>query len=167
MGESVHSSLSLLSNILQLLSYTGALDPCHQDGRLMMLHQHYYLKACAAVTVNRAGLTEQKDCLDPHCSFENKGGNRIKVTKSKLKIKGKPRFPHRPPQNAGPAKREFVTKVVGLQTHTFDIGNAKCAAKYQKSVEAIANHVQKEYKGGPEIAKAIRQLNLPMISNPN
>jgi hypothetical protein len=30
-------------------------------------------------------------------------------------------------------------------------------------VEAIANHIQKEYKGEPETAKAIRDLNLPMI----
>ncbi len=52
---------------------------------------------------------------------------------------------------------------MGLETHTFDIGNAKYAAKYQKSVEAIANHIQKEYKGGPKIAKAIRDMSLPKI----
>jgi hypothetical protein len=39
-------------------------------------------------------------------------------------------------------------------------------AKYQKTVDAIANHIQKEYKGGPEIAKAIRDLSLPMITIP-
>jgi hypothetical protein len=39
-------------------------------------------------------------------------------------------------------------------------------AKYQKTVDAIANHIQREYKGGPEIAKAIRDLSLPTIAIP-
>ena len=60
-----------------------------------------------------------------------------------------------------------MTKVVGLESHTFDIGHAKFAAKYQKTVEAIANHIQKDYKGGPDIAKALRDLSLPVISIPN
>jgi hypothetical protein len=81
---------------------------------------------------------------------------------AKPKIKGK--RPARRP--ARPTRKEFVTKVVGLESHTFDIGNAKYAAKYQKSVDAIANHIQKEYKGGPEIAKAIRDLHLPTITIP-
>jgi hypothetical protein len=55
---------------------------------------------------------------------------------------------------------------VGLETHTFDIGNAKYAAKYQKSADTITNHIQKEYKGGPEITKAIRDMSLPMIAIP-
>jgi hypothetical protein len=42
----------------------------------------------------------------------------------------------------------------------------KYAAKYQKTVGAIANHIQKEYKGGPEIAKAIRDLCLLTITIP-
>jgi hypothetical protein len=33
-------------------------------------------------------------------------------------------------------------------------------------VDAIANHIQKEYKGGPEIAKALRDLSLPTIAIP-
>ncbi len=33
-------------------------------------------------------------------------------------------------------------------------------------MDAIADHIQKEYKGGPEIAKAIRDLSLPMIAIP-
>ena len=33
-------------------------------------------------------------------------------------------------------------------------------------VDAIANHIQKEYKGGPEIAKAIRDMSLPTIMIP-
>ena len=70
------------------------------------------------------------------------------MTENKPKIKGKPMFPCRPTRNLGLTKKEFVTRVVGLETHTFNIGNAKYAAKYQKSVEVIANNVQKEYKGG-------------------
>jgi hypothetical protein len=34
-------------------------------------------------------------------------------------------------------------------------------------VEAIANHIQKDYKGGADIAKAPQDLRLPMISIPN
>jgi hypothetical protein len=62
------------------------------------------------------------------------------------------------PENRG------VTKVLGLESHSFDIGNAKYAAWCQKTGDPIANHIQKEYKGGPEIAKAIRDLSLPMIA---
>jgi hypothetical protein len=66
-------------------------------------------------------------------------------------------------RNAGPTRKEYVTKVVGLESHTFNIGHAKFAAKYQKMVEAIANHIQKDYKGGLEIAKTLRDLSLPVI----
>jgi hypothetical protein len=87
------------------------------------------------------------------------------MTDAKPKVEGK-RPARRPARSGAPARREFVSKVVGLETHTFDIGNAKYAAKYQKSVDAMANHIQKEYKGGPEIAKAIRDLSLPTIVIP-
>jgi hypothetical protein len=70
-------------------------------------------------------------------------------------------------RNAGPMRKEYVMKVVGLESHTFDIGCSKFAAKYQKTVEAIANHIQKDYKGGPEIAKTLRDLSLPVIDIPN
>jgi hypothetical protein len=87
------------------------------------------------------------------------------MTETKSKIEGK-HHSRRPARNAEPARKEFLTKVLGLESHTFDIGNAKYAAKYQKTVDAIANHIQDEYKGGPEIAKAIRDLSLPMIVIP-
>ncbi len=70
------------------------------------------------------------------------------MTDAKPKVEGK-RPARRPARSGAPTRREFVSKVVGLETHTFDIGNAKYAAKYQKSVDAITNHIQKEYKGGP------------------
>jgi hypothetical protein len=40
------------------------------------------------------------------------------------KIKGGQKF-RRSTRAAGPIKKEFVTKVLGLEGHTFDIGNAK------------------------------------------
>ena len=87
------------------------------------------------------------------------------MTDAKPKIEGK--HPARRPGRSGaPARKEFVSKVVRLETHTFDIGNEKYAAKYQQSVDTIANHIQKEYKGRPEIAKAIRDMSLPTITIP-
>ncbi len=64
------------------------------------------------------------------------------------------------------ARKEFITKVLGLESHTFDIGNMKYATKNQKTVDTIVNHIQKDYKGGPEIAKAIKDLSLPTITIP-
>jgi hypothetical protein len=77
------------------------------------------------------------------------------MTENKPKIERKRRFCGRFARNKGPTKKEFIKKVVGLETHTFDIQNVKYMEKFQKLVDAIANHVEKEYKGGPEIAKAI------------
>jgi hypothetical protein len=37
-------------------------------------------------------------------------------------------------------------EVLGLESHTFEIGKAKYAAKYKKMVDAIANYIQREYK---------------------
>ncbi len=84
----------------------------------------------------------------------------------KPKIEGAKRF-HRPMRAAGqPTKKEFITKVLGLESHTFDIGNAKYAAKYKKTVDAIANYIQREFKGGADIAKAINELSLPTLQVP-
>ena len=81
------------------------------------------------------------------------------------KIEGAKKF-CRPTRAAGLIKKEFVTKVLGLESHTFDIGNAKYAAKYKKTVDAIANYIQREYKGGANIAKAIKELSLPTLQVP-
>ncbi len=56
--------------------------------------------------------------------------------------------------------------MLGLKSHTFDIGYAKYAAKYKKTVDAIANYIQREYKGGANIAKAIKELSLPILQVP-
>jgi hypothetical protein len=87
------------------------------------------------------------------------------MTETKPKIEGE-HHSRRLARNAGPARKEFLTKLLGLESHTIDIGNAKYAAKYQKTVDAIANHIQKDYKGGPVITKAIRDLSLPTIAIP-
>jgi hypothetical protein len=81
------------------------------------------------------------------------------------KIEGAKKF-RRSTRAAGPIKKELVTKVLGLEGHTFDIGNAKYAAKYKKTEDAIANHIQREYKGGVDIAKAIKVLSLPTLQVP-
>ena len=87
------------------------------------------------------------------------------MSKAKPKFEGAKKF-RRPPRAAGPTKKEFVTKILGLKSHTFDIGNAKYAAKYKKTVDAIANHTQREYKGGADIVKAIKELSLPTLRVP-
>jgi hypothetical protein len=76
------------------------------------------------------------------------------MLEAKPKIEGAKKF-HRCARAAGPTRIEFVTEVLGLESHTFDIGNTKYGAKYKKMVDAIANHIQREYNGRAEIAKAI------------
>jgi hypothetical protein len=65
----------------------------------------------------------------------------------------------RPARPLGTVKKEYTTKIVGLESDTFDAGNAKYAAKFQKSVDGIAIHIQREYKGGPDIAKSNQRLD--------
>ncbi len=57
-------------------------------------------------------------------------------------------------------------KVLGLKSHTFDIGNANNAAKYKKTVDAIANFIQREDKGGADFAKAIKAMSLQILQVP-
>jgi len=85
---------------------------------------------------------------------------------AKPNIEGAKKF-RQPMRAAGqPTKKEFVTKVLGLKSHTFDIGNANYTAKYKKTVDAIANYKQREYKGGADITKAIKELSLPTLQVP-
>ncbi len=51
------------------------------------------------------------------------------MSEAKPKIEGAKKF-RRPTRAAGPTKKEFVTKVLRLKSHTFDMGNAKFAANY-------------------------------------
>jgi hypothetical protein len=86
------------------------------------------------------------------------------MSEAKPKIEGAKKF-HRPTRAAKPTKKEFVTKVLGLKSHIFDIGNAKYVAKYKKMVNAIANHIQREYSGA-DITKAIKELSLLTLQVP-
>ena len=88
------------------------------------------------------------------------------MSEAKPKIEGAKKF-CRPMRAAGqPTKKEFVTKVLGLESHTFDIGNVKYVAKYKKTVDAIADYIQREYKGGVDIAKTIKALSLLTLQVP-
>ena len=91
---------------------------------------------------------------------------RENISEATPKSEGAKKF-RRPIRAAGqPIKKQFVTKVLGLESHTFDIGDAKYAAKYRKMVDAIANYIQREYKGGADITKAIKVLSLPTLQVP-
>jgi hypothetical protein len=79
--------------------------------------------------------------------------------KPKVEAK-KPRRPNRP------QKKEYTTGMVGLEEDTFDIGHPKYAAKYDKSVDAIARYVQQEYRSGAEVARGMRELITPTVTMP-
>ncbi len=66
----------------------------------------------------------------------------------------------------GPVRKEYTSKVEGLESHTFDVGNTKYAAKFQKLLDGIAIYVQRKYEGGPGVAKVIRDLILPIVTLP-
>ena len=63
-------------------------------------------------------------------------------------------------------KKEFTTTTVGLEEDTFDIGHPKYATKYECSVDAIARHVQTDYKSGADVALAMRELVAPTVTMP-
>jgi hypothetical protein len=89
-----------------------------------------------------------------------------KEAKPKIKIEGAKKF-RWPMRAAGQlTKKELITKVLGLESHTLYIGNAKYVAKNKKTVDAIANYIQREYKGGADIAKAVKELSLPTLQVP-
>ena len=62
------------------------------------------------------------------------------MSEVKPKIEGTRKY-RTPTRAVGPIKKEFSMKLLGLglESHTFNIGNAKYAAKYKKTVNAIAN----------------------------
>ena len=96
------------------------------------------------------------------CRLKKESENMSEATPT---IEGAKKF-RRSTRAAGPIIKKFVTKVQGLECHTFDTGNAKYATKYKETVDAIANHIQRECKGGADIAKAIKALSLPTLQVP-
>ena len=63
-------------------------------------------------------------------------------------------------------KKEFTTAMVGLEENTFDIRQPKYATKYERSVDAIARHVQQDYKSGVDVMLAMRDLVEPTVTRP-
>ena len=126
-----------------------------------MLHQLYKIKAVYFPLYRqprRLPSTEHPQS----CRVKRKRN----MSEAKPKIEGAKKF-CLPMRAAGqPAKKEFVTKVLGIESHTFDIKNTKYVAKYKKTVDAIANYIQREYTGGTNIAKAIKALSLPTLQVP-
>jgi hypothetical protein len=51
---------------------------------------------------------------------ETEKKRKIEMSEAKPKIEGAKKF-RRPARAAGPTKKEFVTKVLGLKSHTSDI----------------------------------------------
>jgi hypothetical protein len=65
------------------------------------------------------------------------------------------------------SRKEYKSEVQGLENRTFDVGAAKYAAKFTKSLEKIGNYCQREYsKGGGRIGQAIRDLVTPNLTLP-
>jgi len=79
----------------------------------------------------------------------------------KPKVEGKK--PHRA---ARPQRKEFTSEVVGLTTHTFNVGHPKYEAQFERSVDTIARYVQEQYKSGADVALAMRELVAPSVTMP-
>ena len=79
----------------------------------------------------------------------------------KPKVDGK-----NPRQAVKPQRKEFTSKVVGLITHTFNIGHPKYAAQYERSVDTIARYAQEQYKSGADVTLAMRELVAPSVIMP-
>ena len=86
------------------------------------------------------------------------------MLEAKPKIEGAKKF--RMPARATAPLKEFSAKVLGLESHTFEIRNTKYAPKYNKTVDDIVNHIQKEYKVRAATAKAIKALSHPTLHIP-
>jgi hypothetical protein len=69
------------------------------------------------------------------------------MSEAKSKIEGAKKF-RRPTRAARLTKKEVVTKMLGLKSHTFKIENAKICSQVQETANAIANHIQRSTKVG-------------------
>jgi hypothetical protein len=63
-------------------------------------------------------------------------------TKPTWKVEGKKA--QKLTNSSGPIRKEYSSKVVGLESHMVDIGNTKYTEKFHKSVDAIAIYIQHE-----------------------
>ena len=95
-------------------------------------------KMCdSLLPINRAGPTEKRFDLTHTTSFDSMKETGLMMTENNPKIEVKLTFPPSSGRNAGPAKGSRVGLV---ENHT-----TTHAAKYQKSVDAMPNHIQKDY----------------------
>jgi len=84
------------------------------EAGINMLHKHYYLKAMYFPV-------HHQPCMLPlmersrSCRPEKEESKN--VSEAKPNIEGAKKF-RRPTRAAGPTKKEFVTKVLGLESHT-------------------------------------------------
>lgn len=65
------------------------------------------------------------------------------------------------------SRKEFKGAEDALEGHVFDVGAAKHAAQFSKTLEEIANYVQRTYtSGGGTIGQAIAEMQAPTINLP-
>jgi hypothetical protein len=135
MEESIHSNLSLLNNNLELPSYLWAiLSDCQQTGRGVVASTLLFkrvIDSTAQVDLCTIYLfVVSSKAHKDDSRFVNKKKKMVKEKDTpKPKVEGnRKNFHHRSARNAGPARKEFITKVAGLENHTFDVGNSKYAA---------------------------------------
>ena len=63
-------------------------------------------------------------------------------------------------------KAEHQTKITGLKEDTYDIGEAKFAAKFQKSPKNITLYVQRKYTDGASLAQDMKLMRATSIALP-
>ena len=63
-------------------------------------------------------------------------------------------------------KAEHKTKITGLEEDTYNIGEAKFAAKFQKSTKNISLYVQRKYTDGESLAHGMKLMRATPIALP-
>jgi hypothetical protein len=94
-----------------------------------------------------------------------------KSTKTKPKVEGGRNCCHRRSYNGSngmstATKTKFKTKITSLKEDTYNIGEAKFAAKFQKSTKNIALYVQRKYTDGASLAHDMKLMRATSIALP-
>ena len=63
-------------------------------------------------------------------------------------------------------KSDHKTKTAGLKEDTYDVGEARFAAKFQKTTDSIALYVQREYTDGASVAFDMKTMIATIIALP-
>ena len=64
-------------------------------------------------------------------------------------------------------RTEYKTKITGLEEDSYDVGEAKFAAKFQKSTKNIALYVQRKYTDGVSMAHDMKLMKVTNITLPS